>query len=214
MQPVQYVEKPIQAIFTPIVGKIRIKTYFSYYGIFANNFMIALYKDDYLFLRTIESTQQEIKAIEGTFVLEDPQVGLQTKNFYAIPLSRIPSLQNFASWVNATLAEMTEQQEKRLEKQKTQIRSLPNMNVKLERILKRLNINNIEEFKQRGYLNVFVDLIKQGADGSDLLLYRLHGAIHHKSIYHLTPLEKIMLLKEANQAMYDAGLRHKFNIPE
>lgn len=45
------------------------------------------------------------------------------------------------------------------------------------------------------------------------MLFKLHGAIHQKSIYHITPEERIELLREANKAMYDAGLRHKFYIP-
>lgn len=214
MQPVQHIEPLIQRIFTPIIGKVRIKTYFSYYGLFSDNFMFALYKDDLLFLRVTAETRDVISRIEGSFVLDDILVGVQTKNFYAISVNAIETLPDFPYWVRAILTELKKQREDDLEKQKTQIRSLPNMNVKLERILKKVDIHNTEQFKQKGYLGVFVELIKQGSDGSDVLLYRLHGAVHQKSIYHLTKKEKITLLKEANQALYDAGLRHKFQIPE
>lgn len=214
MLPIHAVEQPISALFEPITGKIRLKTHFSYYGIHTNGFMIALYKNNTIFIRASRQSKTEIQQLEGTYVLQDPEVGLNTKNFFAIPYHRALNESRFSHWVRSILEELSEQYKQEQEKRKTQIRSLTNMNFKMERILKKININNVEQFQQNGYINTFVKLVKQGSDGSDLMLFKLHGAIHKKSIYHITPEERIELLKEANKAMYDAGLRHKFYIPD
>ncbi|WP_448906172.1 TfoX/Sxy family DNA transformation protein [Haemophilus parahaemolyticus] len=213
MQPIRAVVQPISTLFDPIIGKIRLKTHFSYYGIHANGFMIALYKNDMVFIRASHETKTDIQQLEGTYVLQDPEVGLNTKNFYAIPYDTALTNPLFAHWVRSILNELAEQYEKEQEKRKTQIRSLTNMNFKMERILKKINIKNVEQFKQKGYMNTFIELIKQGTDSSDLMLFKLHGAIHQKSIYHITREERKELLLEANQAFYDAGLRHRFDIP-
>lgn len=214
MQPIQAVEQLISTLFEPIVGKVKIKTYFSYYGIFADGFMLALYKDDMVFLRASDLSRTELQQLEGTYPLQDLNVGINTKNFYAISYEFAMQSQQFATWLMSILEELRTQRTLEQEKRKTQVRSLHNMNFKIEQILKRINIKNVEQFHQKGYMDTFVELIKQGSDGSDLLLYKLHGAIHQKSIYHITKSERIELLREANQALYDAGLRHKFYIPE
>ncbi|AWI50619.1 DNA transformation protein [Actinobacillus porcitonsillarum] len=214
MQPVHQIRQTVNEIFNPIIGDIRIKTYFSYYGIFSDGFMFALYKDDHIYLRTNQETSADIQAVKGVFVLDDPKAGIHTKNFYALPISYILSSTQFPAWVTSILDELRQERTRKEEKLKTQIRSLTNLNMKIERILKRINIHNVDEFKQKGYLATFVDIIKQGDEGSDLLLYKLHGALEQKSVYSLTPEEKISLLQEANQALYDAGLRHRFHIPD
>lgn len=213
MLPIQDVKQPISSIFEPIVGEIKIKTHFSYYGIHSNGFMIALYKNDTFFIRASETSRPEIQQLEGTYVLQDPEVGLNTKNFYAVPYSFAEEQKQFTYWVESILEELITRREKEQEKRKTQVRSLHNMNVKMERILKKINIKNVDEFQQKGYMDTFVELIKQGSDGSDLMLFKLHGAIHQKSIYHISQQERNELLREANQAFYNAGLRHRFDIP-
>lgn len=219
MQPIHQIEQRLQRIFNPIVGEIRIKTYFSYYGIFAKGFMFSLYKDEFIFLRANADILNEIQNIEGAFILDDDNAGVHTKNFYAIPIafietSPVEASEKFTLWVNASLNELQQQKEKEEAKFRTQIRSMQNMNIKLERILKKINIHNVDDFIQRGYLATFVELVKQGSDGSDTLLYKLHGAIQQRSVYSLTPEEKLTLLREANQALYDAGLRYKFKLPQ
>lgn len=213
MQPVQDVKQPISIIFEPIVGKVKIKTYFSYYGIFVNGFMLALYKDDIVYLRASSDTKETLQTIENTYPLQDQVAGIHTKNFYALNYHLAQNDTRFPDWVKSILNELNKNHAQEQEKRKTQIRSLTNMNIKMERILKKINIRNVEQFQQKGYMNTFIELIKQGADRSDLLLYKLHGAFHQKSIYHMTFIEKTTLLQEANQAFYDAGLRHKFDIP-
>lgn len=214
MQPIQAVEQPISTLFEPIVGKVKIKTYFSYYGIFADGFMLALYKDEMIFLRASQSSKAELQQLEGTYPLQDLNVGINTKNFYAMSYTFAMQSNHFATWLTSILEELRTQRALEQEKRKTQVRSLHNMNFKMEQVLKRINIKNVEQFHQKGYMDTFVELIKQGSDGSDLLLYKLHGAIHQKSIYHITKSERIELLKEANQALYNAGLRHRFHILE
>lgn len=61
MQPIRAVVQPISTLFDPIIGKIRLKTHFSYYGIHANGFMIALYKNDMVFIRASHETKTDIQ---------------------------------------------------------------------------------------------------------------------------------------------------------
>lgn len=101
MKPVHELKAPLSAIFTPLIGEFRIKTYFSYYGIFKDKIMLALYKDEQLYLRIAKTDLDEIKLLPNTLLLEDPNVGLATKCFYKIPPAFWESA-NFAQWVLKT----------------------------------------------------------------------------------------------------------------
>ena len=64
MQPIQAVEKPISTLFEPIVGKVKIKTYFSYYAVFANGFMLALYKNNMVFYVHLQTQKQKFSNLK------------------------------------------------------------------------------------------------------------------------------------------------------
>lgn len=103
MLPIHAVEQPISALFEPITGKIKLKTHFSYYGIHTNGFMIALYKNNTIFIRASRQSKTEIQQLEGTYVLQAPEVGLNTKNFFAIPYHRALNESRFSHWVRSIL---------------------------------------------------------------------------------------------------------------
>ncbi len=212
MQPVHTIEKTINDLFEPIIGKVRIKTYFSYYGLFKDNLMFALFKNEQLYLRKTSNLSDTIEKADGVTLLNDKNVGISANSFYFLPNNIVKEHPSFPHWIKLTIEQLKAAKSQQEDKYKNQIRSMRNMNVKFERILKKIEINSIAEFKEYGYLNTFVRLIQAGSDGSDLLLYKLHGAICGRSIYSLTDEEKYNLKIEANNALREAGLRQRFRI--
>ncbi|MGX3014453.1 TfoX/Sxy family DNA transformation protein, partial [Ursidibacter sp. B-7004-1] len=97
-------------------------------------------------------------------------------------------------------------------KRKRQIRSLPNLNLNLERALKKVNINSVEDLIEKGEVKVFIELIKIGIDVDHTLLFKLYGAINQQFIYTLSEKTKRNLLTEADEALYEAGLRKRFHL--
>lgn len=213
MKPVSEVKTPLSLIFTPIVGDFRIKTYFSYYGLFKNKIMFALYKEDKLYLRTAQSCLEQIQKIPETKVLVDTSVGISTKFFYEIPQNYWHTEQ-LSLWINAIITEIEEKQATLAAKQKSQIRSMPNLNINIERMLKRIDIHSVEEFIKTGDIATFIKLVQIGVDGSDQLLFRLHGAINAQNVYSFSPEKKLAILEEANTEFYKAGLRQRFRLPK
>ncbi len=61
MQTINEIKEEIYPIFEPIIGTIRLKTYFSYYAVFKDGLMIALYQNGATYLRIA-------KKILNTFV--------------------------------------------------------------------------------------------------------------------------------------------------
>lgn len=204
----------IRELLFPITGEVTVKTFFSYYGIFKGDLMFALYKHGCFYLRITQKAHQHTSWIKELERLEDPRMGIHYKYFYLIPDHILPNVSLYSHLIVETLEEISEKKQKSSSRRKTLIRTLPNLNISIERLLKRLGICSVKELFETGEINVFVELIKRGIDVDKTLLFKLYGAIHHQYIYLMTPSQKLALLKEADEALYAAGLRKRFKVDE
>lgn len=212
MQTINEIRQEIAPIFTPIIGKFRLKTYFSYYAIFKDDLMIALYQNEMTYLRISEHYLETMQKNPKTYTLSDDKIGLQSKKFFYIPNSILTNAKLFSDLTLSILNELRQKQQEYNKKRATQIRHLPNMNIKIERMLKKVGIDSIQDFTNIGYISAFIKLIKQGIDATEDLLFKLNGALNHQYIYTFTQTQKQELMQEANQALYDNGLRKRFSV--
>lgn len=211
MRTVNEIRQEISPIFEPILKEFRIKTYFSYYAIFKNNLMIALYQNGATYLRISQKDMPYISNYPGTYNLSDDKIGLQSRKFYFIPNNILSDKSQLSILIHSTLEELQSEKQKIDNKRSTQIRTLPNMNLKLERMLKKVGISSIQEFAETGYISAFIKLVMQGFDATEDLLFKLNGALNHQYIYTFTEEQKRELMQEANEALYAFGLRKRFN---
>ena len=211
----KYVDRQTQyvrGLLFPIIGTTYTKTYFSYYGIFKDKLMIALYKKGNFYLRASSEFIEEINNTKGTELLNDKNIGISANNFYLLPENIMNKLSDHAHWIHSIIREMSEEREQKYFIKKQAIRFMPNMTIGLERMLKKIGVCTRSDFISKGAIYVFVELMKTGIEASDILLYRLYGAVKNKYVEVLTDTEKKGVLKEANKALCKAGLSKKFNI--
>ncbi|MGY4674416.1 TfoX/Sxy family DNA transformation protein [Ursidibacter arcticus] len=199
----------IRNLLLPIVGETKAKTYFSYYGIFRDDLMFGLYKEGRFYLKLAE--KDVLNALNlGVQSLIDPKIS-KTNMFYLLPDPILTNLVAYTHWFTASLAEIQMTKVSFYTQRRKKIRSLPNLNLNLERTLKKVNINSVEDLIEKGEVKVFIELIKIGIDVDHSLLFKLYGAINHQFIYTLSEKTKRDLLTETDEALYAAGLRKRFN---
>lgn len=204
--------QPIRHILYDVIGEIKVKTFFSYYGLFKNDLMFGLYKNNQFYLRISPNALERSDWISSLERLDDPNMGIHYKHFYSIPEPLLSQPTKYVHLIQETLEEMLlNKQESYLSRRKL-IRSLPNLNIHIERLLRRLDIHSIDDLYSVGEIQIFVEMIKRGIEADQQLLFKLHGAIHHQYIYTMTMKQKLALMTEANQALYEAGLRRRFKI--
>lgn len=197
-----------------IIGETKVKSFFSYYAIFKNGLLFGLCKNDKFYLRLPDQIPDHQKLFHNLEKLQDKRFGIHYQNFYHIPSSILSQPTLYEPLIRQTLQEIADNKTKALLTRKKQLRSLPNLNINIERILKRLGINSIKEFLEKGAFAIYVELIKAGIDADQTLLFRLYGACQQQYIYTMSSAQKMIILKDANQALYDAGLRKRFKIDE
>lgn len=200
----------IRNLLYPIIGETKAKTYFSYYGIMKDGAMFALYKDDKFYLHIPDHYLDENFPTNFSLLL-DPQYGINSKSFYLVPPDILHNLEQFSHWITDSIQDIINTKQNQYMEKKKCIRTLPNMTIQIERTLKKLGIHSIEDLMDRGEIDTFVNLLKIGIDADQALLFRLHGAINRQYIYTISDKTKQNLLNDADNALYAAGLRKRFN---
>lgn len=200
----------IRNLLYPIIGETKAKTYFSYYGIMKDKVMFALYKDDQFYLHIPNHCLEENIA-KNLSLLIDSQTGINLKSFYLIPSNMLNDIQQFSYWVTESVKDILNTKQNQYIEKKKCIRTLPNMTIQIERTLKKLGIYSTDDLIDRGEIDIFVNLLKMGIDADQALLFRLYGAINRQYIYTISDKTKQNLLYDADNALYAAGLRKRFN---
>ncbi|WGE87209.1 TfoX/Sxy family DNA transformation protein [Actinobacillus equuli subsp. haemolyticus] len=199
----------LKALLSPL-GEITFKPHFSFLGIFKEDTMFALYKDQNLYVRKSMQYLDEIAQTISMHFLVDRHISNRSKIFYLLPPSILNNLQTYSHWISSAILEYQQSKTKIENQNQNKIRMLPNLNISIERLLAKVGIHTVADLKSMGAISVFVRLIRQGLEATPLLLFKLHGAIQYKYIYMLTEQEKQNLLIEADNALYQAGLRKRF----
>ncbi|MCT8685705.1 TfoX/Sxy family DNA transformation protein [Glaesserella parasuis] len=195
-----------------IIGETQAKTYFSYYGIMKDGALFALYKNSKFYLHISGNCLHEVLTNPNISQLSDSKYGINSKSFYLIPTEILYDLKPISHWITNGIQEIINTKHTQYIKKKRCIRTLPNMTIQLERTLKKLGINSIDELIDRGEVDIFVNLLKMGIDADQAILFRLYGAINRQYIYTISDKTKQDLLNDANHALYEAGLRKRFNV--
>lgn len=213
MKKIELAQQKFSTLLSPIIGEVKVKTYFSYYGLFNyQDYLFALYKEGDFYLKVAKKHLPQIQHIEKVFQLEAADIGIHSKDFYFIPTQIVGELQTHPEWFMDLFTEIEEKQKKIVKSKTSLIRHLPNMNINLERLIKKCGVNTVEELTQRGEISIYIDLVKQGIDVNEVFIFKVYGAIKRQFIYHLTPEVKRKILIDANQALYNAGFRRRFKV--
>lgn len=203
--------RQVREVLTEIVGETRIKTFFSYYAIFNRGLMFGLYKDNKLYLRLPEKiTKEDFPHTLKRLI--DIEKDFGDKYFYYFPAELLPELSQYASLINTAIYEISKQKLRKTVKRKKLIRSMTNLNVNIERLLKKIGIHSIADFTAKGPFVAYAEMIKIGIDASQDLLFKLYGAINKQLIYTMSDELKLQILRDADKALYEIGLRKRFNV--
>ncbi|QIW15023.1 hypothetical protein A4G20_00880 [Pasteurellaceae bacterium RH1A] len=206
MNKIERLTFDLRMLLDPILGEVRVKTFFSYYGFFKNDAMFALYKEGKFYLKFLPAHLPEIQTQANTHVLKDSELRLSTDLFYYLTPEILNRLEDYHHWFTHIL----ETPPLRSLQKPKKIRQMLNMNINLERLLYRNDIKSIEELCAFGEIHIFVRLIQRGEDVSEMVLFKLYAAIQHRLVYTLTEQEKNALLQRADDALYELGLRRRF----
>ena len=204
------IEKFLHSEFEPLIGCIKTKRVFSALGIFQNDQMFAIYFEGKIYLRATDKLAEKLEKLGSMRfreVVKKRTPGLALYHYYELP----PQISNDKVMLKEVLTISSLQaQEYRdsIEESKTnRIKELINLNAKHERLLAKIGIYTVDDFRRVGAFDAYVMLKKIGIDCSLVLFLLFYAALMNVNIHRLNDDIKRICLTELSEHLYENGFR-------
>lgn len=170
-----------------LIGPVTAKSLFNGYGIFKNEHMFGIYQKKFFYIRATAQFAELLRQIGAT---PCPYISTTSAQYFHLPDEITEDDEKYKSYLELSIAQVKFEKSQKKRKKQSQIRDLPNLSIKHERLLARIDVKNVKEFKRRGPEKVFVQLksiiLLEGLE----LYWKLVGALYLKHYSLLTREEK------------------------
>ncbi|STO55171.1 DNA transformation protein [Canicola haemoglobinophilus] len=198
----------IVAELTELIGTITAKNLFSGYGLFKQDLMFGLYQQGIFYIRAENKLARYLESLGAlSYLAVTPNPQLSISNYYQLPCEIRNNKKHYKYILLLSLAQVrTKKTAETLAKQK-RIKDLPNLSIKHERLLSKINITDVKSFKLKGSVNCYIELKQQGIPVNLALFWNFTAALLYKNVHVLTKSEKEYALKKLNKGLKNAGLK-------
>ncbi|AAU38908.1 MULTISPECIES: TfoX/Sxy family DNA transformation protein [Basfia] len=189
-------------------NEVTAKHLFVGYGLFYRKVMFGIVIDDNFFLKAENQLVEYVEKLGAvSWDIFNKNTNLAISSYYRLPRALVDNEEEFKTLV---ILSIKQQQRKILDlniAKKERIKELPNLSIKHERLLAKIGINNVKEFKSAGISNCFVKLKVHGFSVNVELFWLFQAALKNKHVSLLTKSEKKSALLVLNRKLVEAGFR-------
>ena len=195
--------------FTELIGEVRVKNLFTGYGIFQEDAMFALSQNDAIFVRAEGELVPYLERLGAVAYSLNPNnmSKLALYHYYQLPLAVQKDKARLGHLISLSLKQIQTKKLTEALAKKSRIKELANLSIKHERLLAKINIYTVDEFRSLGATNSYVRLKKLGIPINIDMLWRFAAALKNKHVHLLTEKEKHTLFVRVNELLEANGLR-------
>lgn len=203
------VSQQLKDELAPIIGDVKIKNLFAGYGIFYSEMMFAIYQNGSLYLRAEDELAQYLESLGAAAYSRNPDCSdvLVLYHYYQLPLAVQKDKARLGHLISLSLKQIQTKKLTEALAKKSRIKELANLSIKHERLLAKINIYTVDEFRSLGATNSYVRLKKLGIPINIDMLWRFAAALKNKHVHLLTEKEKHTLFIRVNELLEANGLR-------
>ena len=203
------VSKQLKDELAPIIGDVKIKNLFAGYGIFYSEMMFAIYQNGSLYLRAEDELAQYLESLGAAAYSRNPDCSdvLVLYHYYQLPPSVRKKKTLFKQVINFSIKQIKRKKLSENLAKKERIKELANFTIKHERLLAKINIHTVSDFRALGAIHSYVRLKKLGIPASIDLLWTFRAALMDKHVNLLTEKEKSSTLIKLNLMLEANGMR-------
>ena len=198
----------IRTQLIPLIGKVTAKPLFTGYGLYYQKHMFGMCQQDIFYLRAKDQLALFLER-HGAVAWEsiDSRKRSTISNYYQLPKRITQNALLYQKVIRQSIRQIEEEKlAKKLEKL-NQIKQLPNLSIKYERLLAKVEIYDVKTFKTVGAINAYVRLKKLGISVNLETFWSLYASLQDRNAKTLTDKEKRVVLSALNIALANAGLR-------
>ncbi|CAK1730194.1 TfoX/Sxy family DNA transformation protein [Vibrio crassostreae] len=161
------------------LGKIKSRSMFGGFGLFADDTMFALVVNDQLHIRADRGTTKQFEQ-QGfqPYVYKKRGFPVVTK-YFALPEGLWQDQEKILQLATTSLGFAKEEKAEQSSAKPTRLKDLPNLRLATERMLKKAGIDSVERLYESGSVNAFNAIKESHASSVSIeLLWALEGAIN------------------------------------
>ncbi|PJG82539.1 TfoX/Sxy family DNA transformation protein [Caviibacterium pharyngocola] len=206
--------KEIRHTLNELIGNVTARNLFTGYGLFHQDIMFGLYQSGIFYLKAENELATHLENQGAvSYLTSSRSPPLNIGHYYRLPQAVIQDKAVFKRLVILSIQQIRAKKLAEALAKKNRIKELPNLSIKHERLLAKINIQDIATFKTVGAANCFVRLKKEGVSVNLLLFWNLTAALLNKNVNLLTEKERTNALNRLNTALVNAGFR-KIKLPD
>ncbi|TCP97332.1 regulator of competence-specific genes [Cricetibacter osteomyelitidis] len=198
----------LQNELTELLGPITVKKLFTGYGFFSEEHMFGIWCNGHFYVRAENDLADYLCSMGATHWIEDCKMKLAISHYYLILDDLKTDKDNYQKLLISSIQQIKSNKTKFIMKNTERIRNLPNLSLKHERLLGKINIHSASELYIVGAEVAFARLKKYYASNITLNIYwALLGALKRKYVDTLTQVEKMNALTKLNKVLANMGLK-------
>ncbi len=199
----------IRTILKNLIGsEVTARSLFAGYGIFHDEYMFGMYHNGIFYLRAKHQLAEYLENNGAArWIAPNSSTKLTINHYYQLPNAITQNTVIYKQVVIESIQQMREEKLIQHLKKLNRIKELPNLSIKYERLLAKVDIRSIKELKIIGAVNAYVRLKKNGYVVNLQFFWNLFAALQNRNANLLTHNDKEAALKILNVALANAGLR-------
>ncbi|WP_044469958.1 TfoX/Sxy family DNA transformation protein [Mannheimia massilioguelmaensis] len=189
-------------------GEVTARHLFMGYGLFYQDLMFGIYSKGQFYLKgehKLAEVFENMGAVSWTTTAKSSDLAIA--NYYELPISVTKDENVYKRLVIASVKQI---QQKKLDAElarKERIKELPNLSIKHERLLAKIDIYDVKTFKEVGPFKCFIQLKQKGIPINIELFWLLLAALQNKHVSLLTHAERKQALLILNKMLVEAGYK-------
>ncbi|MCW9710752.1 TfoX/Sxy family DNA transformation protein [Avibacterium sp. 21-586] len=191
-----------------LVGEVTAKSLFTGYGIFYRNIMFGLYQNARFYLRAVGSLAEHlIKLGAAPYATDAENPDLRVSQYYRLPNSVISNKIEYRFLVICAIKQVRDKQIEQALLKKNRIKELPNLSVKHEKLLSKINIFDVDTLVRFGADYCYIELRKLGYSVNLSFFWNITAALLNKNVLLLNDTERKAAIIKLNKALKIQGMR-------
>lgn len=198
----------IRETLSELIGEVTVRNLFSGYGLYKEGLMFGLFQNNIFYVKAEGKLAEYVEACGAVAYLTFTTTKkLNISSYYRLPLSLLKDKVRTKQILMASIQQIKIKKTAEALAKKERIKELPNLSVKHERLLAKIGITSIKQFKECGSINAFIQFKKSGLLVNANIFWALTAALLNKHVYMLTEQEKARYLEKINALLNKEGFK-------
>lgn len=193
----------LKEYFANIIDDFKFKNLFSGYGFYKDKYMFGVYFKGAFCIRAKDELANYIKENFGgiSFLSEDQNISFRLSHYYILPFELFNKPDILKELVLKSVEQVRNENLTMQSLKKKNIKDLPNLSIKQERMLRKIGVIDVETFRKLGAVTCFVELRKIGFELSLSIFFDFVGAILNTHSYVIPKEIRKLELEKLNKAL-------------